>query len=457
MKPSHLASAGVAALLLATTTAGAAVTPEQVWSDWQATAERRDQTLTGTAQREGDSLVVTGLRITQTEGASRLDGTIDRMTFAGQGDGTVRITMSERVPLTLVSEDGASGPVTSHVDLTQDGMVTIASGDPGAIRYDMTARSVTAVLDDATRADGTALPVAVTLALRDLKGLYGSGDAVDGTGTAGRVDLSMKGADGTLDWGMQDVTLTALGQAGPTGFLGQSGLAYAASTFRAESGAQGRVTRAEGGTGPGVVNLSVAADTVDYDTDVEDADLHVEHPDLPGPLDLKVAHLTSDTSVPMQGGESTLALALTDVTASDASWALLDPQGKLPRAPAQLRLRMRTEGAPGEVQTVTLEDFDLQAVGAQLSATGQSTLDPAAPVTPGPLAELGRGRISLTLRGGTALVDRLSAARILSPQAEMFARMSLGTLGRAVPGQTDTLTSVIQFGNGLSINGVPMQ
>ncbi|WP_435164695.1 hypothetical protein [Falsirhodobacter sp. 1013] len=468
MKPIRLAGASLVALCIASA-ATAAVTPEEVWDNWQALAKSWDQQMTADrTERQGDSLIVSGVKVVQDKEGNHLAGTIDRITLADQGDGTVLVTMSERFPMTVVSTppavEGEPAPesVTSQVVQSQENLRVIASGDPSNIRNDLTADRVVVAMNDVKKSDGTAIPMTMTVTMQGLEGYWEGNEEVDSVTRASDVDMMVKFSDpeqrASFDTKMQDVAITLAGKTNVApqsiGFLGQIGFAYVTSTYRLDM-AGPKTLLAEGETGAGTTNIDLRGEDMTSDSDVENATLRLSGTQMPFPMDLQMAGARQSVTLPTQPertGPFSMMLDLRDVTASDETWKQFDPKGALPRDPAQLSLSLH--GTEGETPVVTLENLRVLAAGAELTGQGQMTPTPDAV---GPTAGLGRGRVDLTLRGGNGLLDRLVAGGILPAEQEMAARMSLGAFGRAVPGQEDTITSAIQFGNGLSVNGIPLQ
>lgn len=467
MKPIHLAGTSLVALLLGTAVQ-ADVTPDQVWADWQASGKRWGQEITAAGtERQGEDLVVTGVRIRQDQNGTQIDGTLDRVVLADQGDGTVLVTMSERYPLTVTTtppatdETPAPAPVTSDVVLTQEGLRMIASGEPSDVRYDFTADRVVTTLDNVTDAEGADVPMSMMLTMRGVEGYWEGQGEIDSVTRSDDVEMTFKGSSpdtqSTFDYAMKDVAITANGTPagipGTPGFVGQSNFAYATSTYRLDVTGP-KTLLAEGESGVGTLNVDTSATSMSSDNEVQDVTLRLSGTQVPFPMDFRMAGMTGSGTAPVdqQAGPFDIRLDLRDVTASDDTWARFDPQGALPRDPAQLSLSLK--GDAGEVPTITLESLRLSVVGAELTGKGQMTPTPEAV---GPMAAMGRGRVDLTLRGGNALIDKLVQGRILPAQQEMAARMTMGAFGRAVPGEADTITSAIQFGNGITVNGIPLQ
>ncbi|WP_128254933.1 DUF2125 domain-containing protein [Falsirhodobacter deserti] len=479
MKPIYLTATCLAALVLATG-AQADVTPEQVWADWQAEADRWEQTLTADSSgREGDSLVLRGLRTVQNQDGTRVEGTIDRIALRDMGDGRVEITGSADYPMTVTtSGTEESDPMTMSVLMTQQDMRTVASGDPGAVRYDMTAPRILIKINEVTEADGTVVPFEATVTANYVTANW-VGGARTGSGKASTVDLTMDGeSEGvrqSLDYEMTDVSISAAGDSdrmvGPAGqFIGQSAFAYAASTFRADLVQEGRTLNVAGESGAGTMNVVSTETSMDWESTVEDAVLHLTGDAVPGPIELQMESATSLFTLPLSEGEERqkmrMSVSLTDVVASETTWSLFDPRKALPRDPANLTMEMSGEGVFSEDPalagplSLVLEKLHLQLAGAELSGKGEAKLE-SAPANPDgtPAAPTVRdGTLNLTLKGGQGLIDAGVKAGLVPEAQALGARMMLGMFARPVEGQKDTVTSTIRMQDGqLTVNGQRLQ
>jgi hypothetical protein len=155
-----------------------------------------------------------------------------------------------------------------------------------------------------------------------------------------------------------------------------------------------------------------------------------------------------------ESGDVGLGLRLVGLSISDDIWSMFDPMGALPRDPATLILDIAGRAnwlvdvfdpaladeqmmePPGEVQSVTLNELRLSAVGALLTGTGAFEFDNSGPV-PQPA-----GTVNLRLEGANALIDRLVQMGMLPEDQAMGARMMLGLFARPGDGP-DTLVSEI--------------
>ena len=110
MKQWKLAGSTAVIAILAGTGAYADVTPEEVWQNWQDMSASYGQTVTATsAERDGDTLVVSGVTVTYDKDGVAVSGSMDELNFTDNGDGSVDVTMSESYPLLvkIPAKDGA--------------------------------------------------------------------------------------------------------------------------------------------------------------------------------------------------------------------------------------------------------------------------------------------------------------------------------------------------------------
>ena len=134
----HLGSSAIA-IFITGSAAWADVTAEQVWSDFKTYLEDFGYTVAGTEQASGGTVTVTGLNLTMD---SPQDGTtaslvMDSLSFAETGDGRVRVTMPDRMPLafSVTPPDTEGEDVSGTVDYTQQGFAMVVSGDPDNMVY----------------------------------------------------------------------------------------------------------------------------------------------------------------------------------------------------------------------------------------------------------------------------------------------------------------------------------
>jgi hypothetical protein len=157
-----------------------------------------------------------------------------------------------------------------------------------------------------------------------------------------------------------------------------------------------------------------------------------------------------------------LGLNLEGFTMSDMVWGMINPQGTLPRDPANLSLdvsgkarllmdyfdpeaatRMAETGqVPAQLDSVNLNALIVDALGAKLTGNGAVTFEHD---ENDPSALKPTGAVDLKLVGGNTLIDTLVSSGLLPAQMAMGARMMMGMFAVPAEGEEDTLKSKLEF------------
>lgn len=493
----------------------AEVTPDQLFQAWVDAAPALGGQLTARAVARGDRLVLDDLTLTAPTGARLKLGTVTLQRGAAGGVDILLPDRFE-VTLDARPDRPQPGPKRLVFLVAAPEFVGHVRGiGPGDAGYTLTAPSLSVTLDRVQPAPPAPQHVGLTLALADLALDWQQAQTTAGAGATGRLtlgtlhgDFSYLLTDGPDPAGAGalalDVSDLAIGleafltpaMAGPhPPDLGQD---FAA--FVAEAGAgllidlRGDATAlALSGqiTPTGKVEVTFAADGADAGGMVRLAEARMDHASWLGPGSLSIG--LRDPGVPgwqyglaWQDYRSGFGASFADPTAdspwnllfrlsglslSPELWADLDPQGALPRDPASVVLDLAglyaldpvvlTPGwapAPGEALpmrslTFELNQFLLDALGADLAATGGISLDFSA--TTGPGAQPGAapkttGRMDILTRGATGLVDRLGRTGLVGDSEISSLRFLLLMLGRA-GAQPDTLETTLEFRGGHTI------
>jgi hypothetical protein len=498
-----LASSTALALVGSAHGAWAAVTPEEVWANWQAfaTASGQELTIGGTA-RNGDTLEVSGVVLTYTDDlGGSFSAEIEKMNFKDNGDGTVAVTMSESYPMTLAFPATEDGPSSMALTVTQPGLVITAGGSADATRYDFDAPMVAVTLNEVKDESGAPLDTKGTVALSQVAGSYlvttaGEATALDSSFSAQSLalDLSGSGSDGggqgAVTFGLTDLkgatkgnylgaeVMANLATALNSGFTTDSTFSFGGMSILADvTDASGPVKFSGSATG-GDFTLAMDKARVNYGTGLKGASFTVSGAEIPFPeVVFGFSEFAFNVLVPASKSEEPQDFAflskLVDFTVSDEVWGLFDPAGTLSRDPATVIVDTRGTGRwlqdimdpavqvdgvepPGELNSLDLTQLLLRAAGAEVSATGGLTFDNTDLVTfqgmPAP-----SGQINVTIKGINALIDNLISMGLLPDDQAMGFRMMLGVFTR--PGSApDEVTSLIEFKDGgLFANGQQLQ
>ena len=226
-------SSALLALLLASP-AMAQVTPEEVWQGWQKMGASYGQAIIAEqVVRNGDTLIVTGMKISMDQDDVQIDGGIDEVRFRDLGDGTVEVTMTDTyaIDMTLPNEDGKSQEI--GITLTQPQIKLIAGGNATQTSYVFDAPTM--VMDMQVTEDAIRLAdVQATLTAVSGNYLLDTQEAMTALDSTMSVDgLSFSVAAGDADNGANVMgTMAALKMASRGNFLGIAAMENMAQALR---------------------------------------------------------------------------------------------------------------------------------------------------------------------------------------------------------------------------------
>ncbi|WP_062762204.1 DUF2125 domain-containing protein [Falsirhodobacter sp. alg1] len=488
MKSSHLFTASLIGLGLSSGGVLAGVTPEQVWQDWSAGAEGTGAVITAeSTSTEGGAFVARGVKMVLPDSDVAIEATIAGITFRDRGDGSVAVVPMLETPVAIratpssVAYDPDPSTFEANLILRENALSIVASGDPGAVKYDYTADMLGFLMTDMT-GDDEPLPLRAEVNLADLRGDFQNTGEMASHMTADAVDAQFASSGDTVSFignhhlnnlvmeGKGSTLAAITGGLGMTdrvnaGFESWNNIAYSDSTFDFAFSDRSVIVKGKGTTGPGSTRTSVSAEGSRSAGDLAEIALNVDGNRLPVVVDAAIDNLDwdVDTSPLAADGAQTVAakIGLAGLTVSDPLWDMFDPQRAFPRDPADLRLDLQGKiagpaGDDGEknLEQLTINDFQLRLAGAELGATGEFTLPPYSmdsfPIAP-PEPD---GTLNLKLRGGNSVIDSAIAAGLLPQEQALGARMILGMFGRPVRGEEDTVTSTVEMKDGgISVNG----
>ena len=505
MKHWKLAGSTAVIAILAGTGAFADVTPEEVWQNWQDISKSAGQTITATsAERDGDTLVVSGVTISYDKDGTSFTSTIDEINFADNGDGSVDVTTSDSYTMSLkapaaVEIEGAM-PTDLKLTLTQPEMVVTASGTVDALSYAFEGPSVTAKFepgDTAAAAQGT-----FEVAMTDLSGKY----LVEGNGTAKKVtsDFAVKSvklsgsgkdaaakSDMTFSATIADVAgntngnilgaaeMVDLAKALQGGFAVNGNFSHGAMTFELAVNEDGKPTKITGGSEGGDMSVAMDATHLQFGAGGKALNLMISSADIPFP-ELKLGYQEAAFNMLMPVGKTdapadfAFLTKLVGFTVSDEVWGMFDPAGSLPHDPATVildtkgKVTMTTDlfdeaamaalgdAPPGDLNALDVTELKASAAGAELTGAGAFTFDNSDKTTfPG--VPLPTGKMDLKLTGGNTLLDKLVAMGLLPKDQAMGFKMMVSMFANAAADK-DEMTSTLEFKDkGFYANGQKLQ
>lgn len=499
----QLTCSSALALVFLATSAGAEVTPQEVWASWQAMMTSAGQEMTvGNTADTGSAVEVTDVVVAykdQMGGSTSV--TFDKLVFTDNGDGTVTVTMPDSYQLAMAFPAQEDGPGSLKLTISQPGAKVIAGGSATETSYDFSAPQVAMTLDEVTDETGKVLDTTGDLAMTEVTGSYrmtktGETLGLDSSFAAKSAVLNLSGSgndeggSGTFVVSFADLSGVTKGNFLPAemmanmaaalnaGFTMDSSMSFGAMSVDADiteaSGPTKIVMTATGG------GFNVAMDKVrlDYGTSLNGGKLVMSGAEIPFPQ-VEVAFAESGFNVLMPVTKSDtpqdfrFLTKLVDFTVSEDVWGLFDPAGSLSREPASVIVDVKGMGLwtqdimdpeaqmdgmepPGELHTLDLTQVLAKAAGAEVSAAGGLTFDNTDLATFGGMPRPD-GKITVNIKGVNQLVDNLIALGILTEDDAMGFRMGLGMFARPGAGP-DELVSEVEFKDGgMFANGMQLQ
>ncbi|MFT3687649.1 hypothetical protein [Paenirhodobacter sp.] len=489
-------AAALAATLLSTT-ALHAVTADEVWAEWQQQyAAYGFKGTTGSQVRQGDTLVLSDVHLSNASDDKKVDLTIPELRMRETGNDTVEVTLSREMTGKVGGSTSTGEPLELDLHVTQTDTRILVSGTDANRRYEYTAPVV--VIDmtqpavpgttesgavDLTKAQ-PAIAMQITASGSEGEQRYekGSEQRVVASGTVQSVQFAMTTHDTTeagarevklrgdiADVKSESTTVTPLdatfedmNAAMAQGLVRSNGSAtYGASTWTVETTGEDGLTTVSGTADSGDFTVAVAPEGVRYAMTTQASKVKVELPGMPLPFSGALETAQFDVSFPMRKSDAPQPysgkIGLKNLTLSDEVWAIVDPRNNLPHTPATLTLDLdgtarpltdlfspeaaAQEQMPVEFDSLNISGLQLTALGADLTGHGALTFGR------GPEGEtVPEGAMDLRLAGGNGLMDNLTAMQLVPQDQMMFVRMMLGLY--AVAAGDDLYTSKIEFKSG---------
>ncbi|WP_342077429.1 DUF2125 domain-containing protein [Yoonia sp. SS1-5] len=463
-----LRSAVCIAAIFAGGAAHADVTAAQVWEDWksQIALYGEDSLTIGSEDASGDTLTVRDLAINMSDDDVTVNAALGDITFEEQGDGSVKVTMSESYPILITPVTGA----VVTIDVSQSGLEMIVSGDPDAMRYDVSADSYKVALRDVVDGDITFTGDA-QLTANDLDATYTSatGDLREITYDATLasvdflVDIQVPGAEG--EYVVASGKIAGMAMEGDmalpldadfdnpddlftNGFAFSGGYTVDRADYVFDINADGDQLAGSVSTGNTNLNAQMSAEIIGYDATTTDVAVNIASGDLPFPVEVSMAEYGFGLEMPVAKADAPsdfrFSFDFIDIVLNDMVWDMFDPGTVLPRDPSTLQFAlsgqarplfdvmdpaqadaMNDADMPFELNAVNLDALKIALAGALITGEGAFTFDNSDLTTfdgfPRP-----EGDVVIQGSGINGLIDNLVAMGLLPEDQVMGGRMMLG-------------------------------
>ncbi len=500
------------ALLLAAAPPAAALTPEELWSAWQAQVASFGATLEAEAvPGPGGALTLRNFRAAEPGGVPEPlppESPVQEVTLTPAEGGAVTIDLvglPERIDIPT------GDPPTGDLRVETRGLALTARDGQGGIAYEAAVDSLTVATippvdgpdggagmgDFAAEVAGLAVGTSGGIGAGDrfevTFGMDGFAYLVDTGATTGLGSRQSGRAQGAQSFTMAftlpaSAGLVEIGQAmeGLEGAAaGQAFGGYLADglglALRYENGASTQEAWVEGfpfsysytsAFEPGGMNLSFDRTGLAVSGASGGGSGEVSSPSLPIPsVDVGFGPFDFEFRVPIgpEAGDWRYRFALADVTVNEEAWAALDPQGLLPRGPARAVVdvggRMTldlaeitgaqaagaTPPAP-EIESLEVRGLDVTVAGVEATGEGSFTFDNATGV-PVPV-----GRATARVAGLDRMLDALVSLGWITTEDARNARLGLAVVFRAGDGPDVRVTEVeARPGGSVFVNGVQVR
>ena len=480
------------------------LTAEDVWKDWQANMDSFGYAYTADEARAPGQLNVTNLVVNSTmaDEFNSAKITFESILLVERSDGSVSITMPAVTPIEILSTPEQGETVEFGMNLTQDGMRIIATGNPAALQYDYAANSVELTTTQ-IEINGEVMPADSNRIEARFSAISGRTDMLLDTMRRQKQTLSVgslsytfmisepdeeaevdvTGGAEALSFSGTSATPLEIVQANDMSAMLDAGFSVD-GTFNYENGrAEVRaVSPQEQFAGlfaaeTGSLDVDMNRDGLRYSATQTGLGVQMASGGIPVPIDATIERAGFSLLMPLRESESAqdfgISVELNGFTMSDMLWGLFDATGQLPRDPATAVVQLAGKGrllfdfldpeaamisgnpniTPAEIDSVDINKLELSVAGASLTGTGAFVFENSAGSPPRPV-----GGVDLTLVGGNGLLDKLVAIGLFPEQQATGVRMMMGLL--AVPGDApDTLNSRLEINEQghISANGQRIQ
>lgn len=413
-------------------------------------------------------------------------------------DGEVEISFAPRLDIrALISPPGEDEvDLQAHFDLNE--LNALVSGQMDALKVAASAAGGEFKIDSLI-VDGEAAPLNVTMGMGSLISNYNIVKKADdrrrisGDSELASFDINanMQEPDGdgffTMVGGMTDMTSVFSIEMAKfvdpmqflaDGFSGDGSMEIGSSNMDVnfQDGRDRFAMTSE--TNGGRFGFAMSNTAIGYDVVSRGAKLNMSSSELPIPaINLGYDEVSFSFNLPLAPGSGPsdfhVGTAVRGLTISEAIWSMFDPSQGIPRDPATIAVNVsgklmvlanlldpevmeNLNGPPFLPESIELNELTAAIGGALLTGTGSATFDFSNPNTiegiPAPKAE-----VTLNLKGGFGLMDKLVAIGLIPEDASMGVRAMMGAFARQVgDDELETLIEVTEEGAVLA-NGQRIQ
>ena len=490
----------VALISLSITHAKADIKEQQIWDELRAFVTSAGFEISSTEARVGNTIQVRDLMLSKKFGqitdsqSGFLRLSIPALRFAQTDHKTIAVTLPDmmQMQMLITAPDGKKSDLQIEYHHKTNKMTVEEQSQSLVYTYAAETAQINLLKLIIKGINLSGLGLTATL---DLTNITASSRLVDGINRRFAQTLALDTLSYGADMIMPDTTLNLSGNVTDLGFAGEAHLPITrndldavplgASTARfngnwhygtanldftsKEAGKSGQYASKSSNT---VSSLALAENQLSYTMASTEAAVSLEHADLPFPIALDFARLSTHMTVPLTADNTpktyALRLDLSEFAIADELWSVFDPNTILPRDPASFTVdltgsakvlvnlfnsaggtTLKTDvSLPVEVQDVALQQFNLTAAGAKVTSVGHFQFDNSDFFTiegiPRP-----EGQLEIEIDGAYGLMDRLVEIGLIQKSDAMGLRMMLSML--TAPGPADdalkTLIEVTKEGH----------
>lgn len=482
-----------ALLTLLAAPAAADVTAPDVWNGFTALYQSIGLKVEATQTRDGSTTTITDLKISGDFpfGLGSISISSIGPDLIGNGDGTVTIKFADHMPIAVAMSLPDDPFVTANLDYNLEGYTAVASGNPDDFTVEYSGDKMAVTLADVSWPNP---PISDIEGSYTLLGFSGSSRFViadnisvsqEYTATKMEIEVGLT-VPLTLDkihlsesWDkvadefnytlpVSGIDLMNLPEQLRNGLSIQDKFSIGSAKGTSHTTRNGETVEYQFDTTKNSVStVSLSQFGIGLEAAVESFVMDYQFEELPFPIKAKAASANGRLNIPLlhvvENQKFDYALSLNDVTLGDEIWSQFDPDGKLPRTPANIALDFSGKGRLfvdlldfdamakvidegikfGELSALTINKFDVDAVGSRLISSGAFTFDNDDFDTfdgiPAPT-----GTATMHFAGMNALIDTLIDIGLLDSEKALGLRMGLGMFTVLGDGN-DTLVSEIEI------------